>query len=193
MSIAEAQRVAGVPLSALLQRQLAAWREDPRLHSAQLYLFDSGELADCQVNLVGEARPLESWQLGELLQRVSRGESEGFEDARGDERILVYPLLLKGQPRGLWVLFPSDPYAGVAAWAESAVRFCAEMVDPEPEPSSVSDPPTFRQLVEAFPDLEERDETRHAKPHWEQSRASAVVPADQELADGLIVDHLPLF
>lgn len=140
---------------------------------------------------MGQARPLEPWQLGELLQRASRGESDGFEDARDDERILVYPLFVEGKPRGLWVLFPNDPYAGVAAWSESAVRFCAEMVDPEPSPAS--DPPTFRQLVEAFPDFEERDGTSEPKPHWEQSRASAVVPADQELADGLIVDHLPLF
>lgn len=183
--------MASAPISALLQRQLAAWREDPRLHSAQLYLFEPSALSECEVNLVGDARALEQWQLKELLQRAYQGGSVGFEDVREGERILVYPLLLDGQPRGLWVLFPKDPYAGLAAWSESAVRFCAELANPGSPLGA--DPPTFRQLVEAFPDSEEREEVREAKPHWEQSRFSAVVPADQELADGLIVDHLPLF
>ena len=183
--------VAPDPRKSLVHRQLAAWKEDPRLHSGQLYLLSPLNSMDVEVSVVGEARPVEQSLLQALLQRGAKGASGAFEDVREGERMLVYPLSNQGLLQGVWLLFPKDPYATLAAWADSAERFSSELS--ALSHAGLGDPPTFRQLVEAFPDRDDREPAREAKPHWERSRSQAIVPADQELAGGLIVDHLPLF
>lgn len=179
------------PIRALLHRQLTAWKEDPRLHAGQLYLLSPLNSLDVEVSSVGEARAVEQGLLQALLSRASRGEPQGFEDVREGERMLVYPLATDGLLQGLWLLFPTDPYASLAAWSESAQRFSSELFTLSQ--TGMGDPPTFRQLVEAFPAYEESEPLREPKPHWERSRSQATVPADQELADGLLVDCHPLF
>ncbi len=178
-------------VQALIHRQVTAWKEDPRLTAGQLYLISPVDSKDVEVRAVGEAREVESSLLQGLIRRASQSNLGSFEDVREGERLLVYPLFQNGVLLGLWLLFPSDPYASLEAWSDSALRFSDELSGLMS--AAQGEPPTFQEIVEAFPRFEDSASRREEKPHWEKSRSEAFTPTDLELSDGLLLDHRPIF
>ena len=175
----------------LIARQLTAWEEDPRLMAGQLYLLNPLDPQDVQVRLTGDLREAEKSLLQGFIERASNTNSSSFEDVYEGERILVYSLDHADLLQGLWLLFPSDPYASLEAWSESAQRFSRELR--EVSTLGLEEPPTFQQIVDAFPSFEVSEPSRDDKPHWENSRAQSFAPTDLELTESLLLDHRPIF
>jgi hypothetical protein len=180
------------PIRVLLDRQLAAWKGDPEVAAGHLYLISRTHSLDVEVSKVGDSPGLSEEQLKTLLRRAAGDERAGFEMSVGHLRGYVYPLKQDAMLQGAWLLFPAGQATDWAGWKRDAQRFSEELFTLRQ--ASLGNPPTFRQLVESFPAYEEAVEEPAAPSlHWERSQSRVVMTVEDELSDGLMVDHLPIF
>jgi hypothetical protein len=180
-------------IRALTDRQLAAWREDSQLAAAQLYLISRTHSLDVEVSKVGTCPTLSKDELKALLQRAaSEDERPGFEVDFAGQRGHVYPLRQDSMLQGVWLIFPVHTDIDWAEWTRESLRFSQELF--ALRQAGLGNPPTFRQLVEAFPFFEDSHEPEPAPPlHWERSQSRVMVAVEDELSTCLMVDHLPIF
>lgn len=180
-------------IRALIDRQLAAWKNDPVMSAAQLYLVSSDHSLDVEVSKVGDCPALSKDGLKSVLARAADDEERpGFEVDCESRRGYVYPLRQDGMLQGVWVVFPSASEVDWSELTRDSLRFSQELF--ALRQASLGKPPTFRQLVEAFPDFTEGEEPDPAPPlHWERSRSRVTVTVEDDLSGCLMVDHLPIF
>lgn len=177
----------------LLEQQLAAWADDPQIAAGQLYLISRAHSLDVEVNKTGEPPALSKDDLKELLARAaSEDVRPGFEVNVAGYRGHAYPLKQDTMLQGVWVLFPSSTQVDWADWTRGSLRFSQQLFTLRQ--AGLGNPPTFRQLVETFPDPEPAQNGTDAPPlHWERSQSRVVMAMEDDLSSGLLVDHLPLF
>lgn len=177
----------------LTDRQLATWKDNAQLSAAQLYLISQAHSLDVEVSKVGDCPTLTETELKALLQRAADDEERpGFEvDLRG-RRGHVYPLKQDAMLQGVWLIFPIGLDVDWAGLTRESQRFSQDLF--ALRQAGMGNPPTFRQLVEAFPDYEESPPQEAAPPlHWERSQSRVVVAVEDELSACLLVDNLPIF
>jgi hypothetical protein len=184
-----------VPLDsirALTDRQLAAWKSDPKLAAAQLYLISRADSLDVEVSRIGDSPTLSKDEVKALLTRAALEERPGFEVDLAGRRGYAYPLRQDTMLQGVWLIFPVDSQVDWAGWTRESLRFSQELF--ALREAGLGNPPTFRQLVEAFPAFEETAHSEPAPPlHWERSQSRVTLPVEDELSACLLVDHLPIF
>lgn len=182
------------PIRSLLLRQLDAWSRDPHLGAGHLYLVSRANSLDVEVHKTGELASLGKDELKELLGRaLTEDERPGFEIVLSSgQRGHVYPLRQDSVLQGLWVLVPRGSEVDWAGWTRSSLRFSEDLF--ALRQAGLGNPPTFRQLVETFPEPDLISGSAATPPlHWERSQSRVAVATDDDLSSGLLVDHLPLF
>ena len=180
-------------IRALIDRQLASWKGDSKLASAQIYLISREHSLDVEVSKIGDCPAFPKDELKTLLTRATdRDEKPGFEVNFGSWRGYVYPLSQDEMLQGVWVLFPSGLDIDWFGLKRDSLRFSEDLF--ALRQAGLGNPPTFRELVEAFPDYVESPEPDQSPPlHWERSKTRVVVAVEDELSACLMVDHLPIF
>ncbi len=180
------------PIRSLLDWQLDAWSQDLQMAAGHLYLISRTHSLDVEVHKTGEVPPLSKDDLKDLLQRAADDqERPGFEISAGGQRGYVYPLKQDSMLQGVWVLFPRGPQVDWASWKRSALNFSQRLF--ELRQAGLGNPPTFRQLVETFPEPETNGPSSTPSLHWERSQSRVVMAVEDDLSSGLLVDHLPIF
>lgn len=179
------------PLRPLIERLLASWRQDPSLQTGLLFLLSPQSPEDVEVSQVGDGPLPSEHELNSLFQRAQR-EQPGFEVRLHQRTGFVYPLRQDEMLQGIWILFPSGQTTDWSAWNRQCQRFSHELFTLRQ--ASLGDPPTFNQLVQAFP-AEDAPGGPLGPPalHWERSRSRVDLPLESELSSCLLVDYLPIF
>lgn len=180
-------------IRALIDRQLAAWKNDPAVTAAHIYLVSQVHSLDVEVSKIGDCPALSKDELRALLARAANDEERpGFEFDCAGWRGYVYPLRQDGMLQGVWVLFPREEDVDWSELTRDSLRFSQDLF--ALRHAGLGNPPTFRQLVEAFPDYVESAQPEQAPPlHWERSKSRVTVAVEDELSSCLMVDHLPIF
>lgn len=180
-------------IRALTDQQLASWRSSQTLADAHLYLFDQAGSREVEVSKLGDYPSLSEDELKALLERAAQEqERPGFEVDLSGRRGHVYPLKQDTVLQGIWLVFPDlSREVDWAGLTRDSQRFSQELF--AIRQSGPSAPPTFRQLVEAFPDEEDAPQPETPALHWERSQSRVVVEVEDELSACLLVDYLPIF
>ncbi len=185
------------PTARLIQLQLAAWKTDPNLGGAHLYLLDTDEHPAVQATRMEGSPPLlEPSVVENLLQQALLDRTTGWRHLfPQDIEAAVLPIRQERAIIGVAVLYPAENADIPDEWSTQVARFAAEFG--KARMLNLSEPPTFEQLVQAIPETDEGwQEPEESKVHWEQSRSRAQSLEDllqDDLPDCLLCDALPLF
>jgi len=173
----------------LANATLNKWDDDPHLAGSYVITLIDQDNLEVEIRKRGQVEILDRDQLRKNVLRAAETHNCGWDCIPSG---YGYPLRFKEELLGLCILFPEREVSPLDRWEQEALTLAAKL---GPVLSSnVTDPPSLSTLVDAIPERSGPEVGEVPKKlHWEKSKTRVQVPVQQELADYLLTDFMPLF
>lgn len=168
---------------------LAQWEEEKEVIGAYIVTLVEQGSYEMEIRKSGTVPGFSPVQFRSILERAL---SEAAPSWDNHPEGLGFSLKFQDEVLGFCVIFPWSDIAPQGRWEKDVAQLAIRLGPLYA--GSTEAAPSLEELAEAIPErLDPPEEDANKKLHWEASAARVEVPVQADLAQHLLLDHMPLF